>query len=228
MSSPAEVKGCGHKFCLACISHWAKVRTRVTCPLCNSEFATLVLGDGKEQEVQCGQLVSEQPAADLMCLDHQYFLQEVNRLLQRANVIQSTLMRDACGRGARQQNASDNLEVLHHVMPVMEQYRRNMEEEVRFNPEAVLSDLYQLQDWLSSLLRDVKATLPELFLSVETVSYTAMGGATGGCYHDDYDDYYDDDDDDDDYHGAYPVGNSWQGGRGGSNNHNNNSRRSGW
>ena len=46
----ASIPGCGHRFCVDCITDWANQQSR--CPNCRAEFNTIIKPNGEEINVQ--------------------------------------------------------------------------------------------------------------------------------------------------------------------------------
>jgi hypothetical protein len=98
-SKVAQVKSCSHMFCYACIKTWAS-DYHAKCPLCKVTIVTIVHQGVEERIKNSGVLVEDQPqplapinAGPLDCLDHRYFLSEVDTLYTEAKRIIVTMER---------------------------------------------------------------------------------------------------------------------------------------
>eukprot|EP00877_Chromochloris_zofingiensis_P004311 jgi/Chrzof1/13881/Cz08g15310.t1 len=134
---------------------------------------------------------------DLSCLDHGYFLAEVSRLTSRAQSVQSRLLRDAYGSGRKAgHHHEQSISHLHEVVAMLDSYRHSLQQEVRFEPQELLTDLYKLDRMVTSLQTGSSEGLEELHLLQQHHNHAHC------------DDYYDehswaadpDDDYDYDYH----------------------------
>ncbi|KAL3143792.1 hypothetical protein ABBQ32_003620 [Trebouxia sp. C0010 RCD-2024] len=84
-------------------------------------------------------------AADLGCLDHAYFTTETRRLISRATSAQHAVYRNVqnCGR-AGTSDSDQAYGILSDVIANLNSYKSSMEEEVPFEAEHVLQELYNL------------------------------------------------------------------------------------
>lgn len=156
LTNAARIAGCSHSFCHGCISEWARTRKNPSCPLCNHNVQKLVLEDGTELDVdQSGAgAKSADEDVNLDCLDHAYFLTEVNRVLGRARSVEHTVVRDTFGSsyGRRGSAAAEaTLSTLGGIIDRLVGYKSMLEAEARFEPSTVLQELYALSDSVSDV-----------------------------------------------------------------------------
>lgn len=144
LQQPAKIQACGHCFCLQCIRQWSRSSPEPRCPLCNASFQVLV-HDGTEEELPLSSQQRARVEADLGCLDHAYFVAETRRLISRATAAQHAIFRNAqnCGRAGTAES-DQAYGILANVIASLNSYKTSMEEEVPFEAEHVLQELYNL------------------------------------------------------------------------------------
>ncbi len=100
----AEASPCHHQFCYGCIKKWC-FEYCSECPMCKTHIDKLIVGHGREEELEnCReefiekkeyQLKREETTVDAQaefaCLDHRYFLGEIEILLNQVIHIHSGL-----------------------------------------------------------------------------------------------------------------------------------------
>lgn len=141
---PARIQSCGHCFCLECIRQWSRSSPEPRCPLCNASFSVLV-HSGTEEELPLSSQQRAKVEADLGCLDHAYFTSETRRLISRATLAQHAVFQNAqnCGRSGSS-DSEQAYGILADVIANLNSYKSSMEEEVPFEAEHVLQELYNL------------------------------------------------------------------------------------
>ncbi|KAF8066333.1 BICP0 [Scenedesmus sp. PABB004] len=156
MGDPAAVKGCGHAFCYLCLHTWTSSRRTPLCPICREPITALVLASGDEEAAAPAPAAAaggadEEP--DLSCLDHAFFGGEVDRLFSRARSAHNRLLGDAygCGRKGGGAAAEAGLDALQDMLGVLGSLQSSLAEEVRFDPQALLQDLYSLDRQLTAV-----------------------------------------------------------------------------
>jgi len=160
-ANKAVIVGCAHEFCESCIRNWTL--TSLSCPLCKQEFTTLhhSFKDGKFQEEVFSLPAPPPPTAvedQLNCLDHNFFLGEVGRLLQSAERIHKTLWDESrTGRGLTSFQKKQ-LSVAENVCAELRNHKRRLHALLHFDPHVVLQDLYRLQDLLEESLYQTSPT----------------------------------------------------------------------
>lgn len=187
-SDATAVKACGHIFCYVCIHQWGATRRAPTCPVCRAALTTLVLSDGREQEVVPATAAARDEGPDLSCLDHAYFLGEVSRLVSRAESVRSRFYRDNMNCGRRGTAESErSMSGLSEVLARLESYRIGLggDHPAPFEAEPLLHDLYQLDRMVTSLSTGSSEGLEDLQSYQGRVAYDEC------CS----DDFYDDEED---------------------------------
>lgn len=154
----AVIKNCSHEFCLPCIKSWTE--TTATCPLCKQSFDVLqhsFTSDGSYQEEKIdppnikgcdsgGQNVED----ELQCLDHSFFITEVQRLLQDAEIMHRQLWQESQSHRGLAPWEKQRLETMEGVVAELRNHKRKLQALLQFDPHTVLQDLYRLQDLLRS------------------------------------------------------------------------------
>jgi len=157
----ARVDNCKHEFCCECIEAWAQ--TKLSCPLCNVNFDKLLINfstDGKSYEEKritiAPKGISTTISDDLQCLDHTYFLQEINRLLIESEAMQRQVIRQS---QSRLKNTWENTKsnILQDLISTLRAYRESFSDFCAFEPELMLRELYDLQDELAKLRKGPNA-----------------------------------------------------------------------
>lgn len=158
--SPCKaVVTCGHQFCLECIRGW--VQTNRVCPLCKMEITWMrhtFADDGTHTtEEVCGAIGAVPQSAppviedDLMCLDHQYFIAEVHRLLAAAERIHRQLDTDRRTTRGLSQWEAQQLEIVVDLVATLRNHKRHLQAMLQFDPHVLLKDLYQMQESMDQL-----------------------------------------------------------------------------
>jgi len=158
IENKAVIKNCTHEFCFVCIKSW--VATTPTCPLCKQPLDTLqhsFTSDGSYQEEKIeppnitkdggGQASVED---QLQCLDHTYFIGEVQRLLQDAERVHRQLWQENQSHRGLAAWEQQRLETVTGVVAELRNHKRKLQALLQFDPHATLQDLYRLQDLLRS------------------------------------------------------------------------------
>lgn len=190
----AQIDNCKHEFCCECIEAWSK--TKLSCPLCTLTFNKLLVNfsaDGKSYEEKnitiAPKGISTSISDDLQCLDHTYFLQEINRLLTDTETMQRQLARQSQSR-LKNTWESTKSNVLQNLVSTLRIYRESFVNYCSFEPELMLRELYDLQDELSQLRKGPNA----ISLISKARSQSASANTTMRYSADDADDCFDDDD----------------------------------
>lgn len=154
----AVIKNCAHEFCLTCIKSW--LATTATCPLCKQEFDVLqhsFTSDGNYQEEKVeapnikGGDSSGGPVEDqLQCLDHAFFIANVQNLLQDAERMHHTLYHESLSHRGLSAWEKQRLGTVEGVLAELRNHKRKLQAFLQFDPYATLQDLYRLQDLLRS------------------------------------------------------------------------------
>jgi len=159
LDTKAVIKNCAHEFCLICIKSWTETTT--TCPLCKQQFDVLqhtFTSDGNYQEEKIeppnikggdsgGHNSVEQ---QLQCLDHSYFIGEVQRLLQDAERMHRQMWQESQSIRGLAAWEKQRLETLEGVVAELRNHKRKLQALLQFDPHTMLQDLYRLQDLLRS------------------------------------------------------------------------------
>jgi len=193
IDTKAVIKNCAHEFCLVCIRSW--IATTPTCPLCKQPLDSLqhsFTSDGsyQEEKIEPPNITKdgggEQGSMEdqLQCLDHSFFIGEVQRLLQDAERVHRQLWQGNQSHRGLAAWEQQRLETVTGVVAELRNHKRKLQALLRFDPHATLQDLYRLQD----LLRSAQGApvIPTYTRSRSPVRYGA----------DDADAVDDDDDDD--------------------------------
>jgi len=150
----AIIKGCAHAFCFVCITSWAQ--TNSSCPLCKQEFTVLqhtFVEDGSCTEETVGAPVATAVSVEeqLNCLDHSFFIAEVNKLLQGAERVHKQLWLD--GRSGRGLSVieKEHLSVIENVCYELRNHKRKLQALLHFEPHQLLQDLYRLQGMMDDV-----------------------------------------------------------------------------
>ncbi|GAB4823708.1 hypothetical protein N2152v2_010754 [Parachlorella kessleri] len=117
----------------------------------DAEVAVLCLEGGREEQVRPPETTADE-GPDLSCLDHAYFKTESDRLLRRATAAQLHVVRAAYNSGRRGSAAADDASsALQQVIGALQEHKHEMEQEVPFDPEALLGELYSLESIVHSV-----------------------------------------------------------------------------
>eukprot|EP00004_Rigifila_ramosa_P015847 TRINITY_DN3712_c0_g1_i1.p1 TRINITY_DN3712_c0_g1~~TRINITY_DN3712_c0_g1_i1.p1 ORF type:complete len:334 (-),score=74.27 TRINITY_DN3712_c0_g1_i1:97-1098(-) len=185
MLTVASVPTCSHQFCIPCLRAWLTHRT--VCPLCFRDVDAVLTSEkdsiGAVQtvihslEMFAPQEVSEpvtvdDPAVleallqylptdadDLMCLDSNYFIPEIERLILIAEIIEReaavTQRRGpSYAHKARVNLSKRRMRVLQENLRFLYDLQNLMTSPRYFDPRQVLLSLYQIQDALVELSTD--------------------------------------------------------------------------
>lgn len=145
VTDAATVSGCSHAFCLACLRQWAASRPSPACPLCKVAITVLCRGDGTEEALPSPPPATPDDApADLGCLDHAFFAEEARRLQRRVASAQHGV---AASRGRRCVDAAA-AEGLGQLAATLDSLIADLGEEIPFDPEVMLQQLYDLESGL--------------------------------------------------------------------------------
>jgi len=159
LQTKAVIKNCAHEFCLVCIKSW--LTTTITCPLCKQEIDVLqhsFTSDDNYQEEKVeapnitggdsggGQDVEDQ----LQCLDHAFFISNVQNLLQDAERMHRTLYQESLSHRGLAAWERQRLETVEGVLAELRNHKRKLQALLQFDPYATLQELYRLQDLLRS------------------------------------------------------------------------------
>jgi hypothetical protein len=150
VTDPAAVKGCDHAFCLPCLRQWAASRPSPACPLCKVPITILRRADGTEEALPSPPPTTPTPddaPPDLGCLDHSFFLEEARRLRRRVTSAQHSV---AASRGRRPQDAAA-AEELGHLGDALDILILDLQDEIPFDPEVTLKELYDLETALGAI-----------------------------------------------------------------------------
>lgn len=153
----AVIKNCSHIFCFVCIKSW--IAAANTCPLCKQPFDTLqhtFTSDEsfQEEKVEAPNITHDggggQVEEQLQCLDHAFFIAEVQRLLNDAERRHRQLWQE--GRSARglAMWEQQQLATVENVVAELRNHKRKLQALLQFDPHSTLQDLYRLQDLLQT------------------------------------------------------------------------------
>jgi len=146
----ATIKGCSHNFCLACIRNWAQTNT--SCPLCKLPFDVIVNSSEEEYvEPANASALPRKIEEELECLDHGFFLGEVQRLLHDAERMHVKLIQESRSSRGISRWERDRLDGLEQVVAELRNHKRRLQSLLQFDPHTVLQDLYRLQDTLQDV-----------------------------------------------------------------------------
>jgi len=157
---------CKHCFCLSCIQRWIQVRP--TCPLCKATILTLLFDyDEKTNSYKKEENTPKKYLAfthcnnsndqEFMCLDRQYFLEEIQTVISNADIILNSVQlereRENCVKFRRKTKTliQKKWEIVMGIKEDLLYIQRQMFEEGQpFNPNVTLEVLYSLQNLLFS------------------------------------------------------------------------------
>jgi len=162
LDTKAVIKNCTHEFCLVCIKSWTE--NTATCPLCKQEIDMLqhsFTSDGTYQEekieapnIKGGDSGGGGGQADvedqLQCLDHAFFIGNVQHLLQDAERLHQSLYRESLSHRGLAAWEKQRLETVEGVLAELRNHKRKLQALLQFDPYATLQDLYRLQALLQS------------------------------------------------------------------------------
>lgn len=158
LDTKAVIKNCTHEFCLVCIRNW--IATTATCPLCKQQLDVLqhsFTSDGTFQEekvdppnINSGGGSSANVEEQLQCLDHAFFIAEVQRLLQSAETTHRQLWQESRTHRGLSAWEKQRLDTAEGVVAELRNHKRKLQALLQFDPHATLQDLYRLQDLLRS------------------------------------------------------------------------------
>ncbi|EFA85479.1 hypothetical protein PPL_01436 [Heterostelium album PN500] len=141
---------CNHHFCLKCIQGW--IKNKIECPLCKS------VSENKYIDV-------EPPAkphpskveADLACLDHSYFAEEINKLIVMSQAIafkvENTPSINQTTKVYVNNNNQHDLTLLVSIDETLHRLHGDMEALTPFDPQSMLSEIYSIETTLKDLDR---------------------------------------------------------------------------
>lgn len=125
----ARLPACNHTFCLECIAQWAETCEEPRCPLCSKGFDSAILHDGDEKKFEIGTTRRPSSTLGLIGLDSSFFLQDVERLLDRMQaVLQGSF---GCVARFRLQITLDRLQ----------RHKRNLQQGIVYEPAVLLWEL---------------------------------------------------------------------------------------
>jgi len=160
LDTKAVINNCSHEFCLVCIKSWTE--TTITCPLCKQEIDMLqhsFTSDGTYQEekveapnIKGGDSGGGQSNVEdqLQCLDHAFFISNVQNLLQDAERLHQNLYRESLSHRGLAAWEKQRLETVEGVLAELRNHKRKLQAILQFDPYTTLQDLYRLQDLLHS------------------------------------------------------------------------------
>ncbi|GAM17985.1 hypothetical protein SAMD00019534_011600, partial [Acytostelium subglobosum LB1] len=147
-------------YSLECIENW--IKNKNSCPLCKTEIKELVVKDEGDRRIEVLPPQMPHPSkveADLACLDHTYFTEEINKLLILASSVGYKV------ENARGLNSSSKVYVNHTannqgditlmvtINESLGRLQHDMEQLTSFDPQQMLSELYSLETTLKDLDR---------------------------------------------------------------------------
>lgn len=159
LDTKAVIKNCAHEFCLVCIKSW--LATTATCPLCKQEFDVLQHSftsddNYQEEKVEAPNIKGGDSSGggnvedQLQCLDHSFFIANVQNLLQDAERLHHTLYRDSLSHRGMSAWQKQRLETVEGVLAELRNHKRKLQAFLQFEPYSTLQELYRLQDLLRS------------------------------------------------------------------------------
>eukprot|EP00026_Physarum_polycephalum_P007410 Phypoly_transcript_07470.p1 GENE.Phypoly_transcript_07470~~Phypoly_transcript_07470.p1 ORF type:complete len:342 (-),score=53.11 Phypoly_transcript_07470:164-1189(-) len=159
LESKAIIKNCTHIFCFTCIKSW--MATTNTCPLCKQTIDVLQHSftsdeSFQEEKVEAPNLKHGDSSGggqsnvedQLQCLDHAFFIGEVQRLLNDAERRHRTLWQEAQSHRGLAMFEQQQLGTVESVVAELRNHKRKLQALLQFDPHATLQDLYRLQDLL--------------------------------------------------------------------------------
>jgi hypothetical protein len=159
----AVIKNCSHAFCFVCIKSW--MQTTITCPLCKQSIDILQHSftsdtSFQEEKVEAPNLQLGGDSGggnnggnveeELLCLDHSYFIGEVQKLLQDAERRHRQLWQGSQTHRGLALWEKQQLETVENVIAELRNHKRKLQALLQFDPHSTLQDLYRLQDLLST------------------------------------------------------------------------------
>lgn len=145
----SKIEGCTHLFCSPCLAEWLAVKT--SCPLCNVVVTKLLTSNESEWAEQIipsqkNTLKDSDMSSDFNCLDHSYFMDEVERLTSAARLAQQKL-------NARSMKLRSNfsllelrgVKALEYSLDELIQYKDIFYSFERYDPYQVLVNLSQIE-----------------------------------------------------------------------------------
>ncbi|KYQ93169.1 hypothetical protein DLAC_05803 [Tieghemostelium lacteum] len=203
IQNETEISDCKHKFCRECIENW--VLNQIKCPLCKRDIKELVVV-GSGQSIKVNEPKKPPPSeveVDLACLDHKYFLEEVNKLLSLCEIIKLQLENIPTPSHSSSKvyvNHSMTLEDTKALESVQERLvvlQKELESyENTFDAQAILSELYMY----STIVNELKDIYIPSYDNANTPSQKLNTFKQNQRFHfgvEEEDDYYEYDDDDD-------------------------------
>jgi len=165
LESKAVIKNCTHVFCFTCIKSW--METTITCPLCKQTIDVLQHSftseeTFQEEKVEAPNLHRGDSGGgqsnvedQLQCLDHAYFIGEVQRLLNDAERRHRQLWQEGQSHRGLAMWEQQQLGTVESVVAELRNHKRKLQSLLQFDPHATLQDLYRLQDLLQDSWRGV-------------------------------------------------------------------------
>lgn len=160
LDQKAVIKNCTHVFCFPCIKSW--MQTTITCPLCKQTIDVLLHSftsesnfmsetvTGPQGDTGGGSQDASSMSSQLECLDHNYFIQEVQRLLHDAERRHRQLWQSQQSARGLVMWEQQQLELVQTITSELRNYKRKLNAFLQFDPHATLQDLYRLQDLLQT------------------------------------------------------------------------------
>lgn len=158
LATKAVIKNCAHEFCFTCIKSW--METTVTCPLCKQAIDVLQHSftsdeSYQEEKVEAPNLKHGDSGGghgnvedQLQCLDHSFFIAEVQRLLQDAEARHRQLWQEGQSHRGLAAWEQQRLGTVEGVVAELRNHKRKLQALLHFDPHTTLQDLYRLQDLL--------------------------------------------------------------------------------
>jgi hypothetical protein len=194
LASKAVIKNCSHVFCFTCIKSW--METTITCPLCKQTIDFLqhsfTSEDSFQEEkveapnLQHGDSGGGQSNVEdqLQCLDHAFFIGEVQRLLNDAERRHRQLWQEGRSHRGLALWEQQQLGTVESVVAELRNHKRKLQALLQFDPHATLQDLYRLQDLLHDSWRGVPTVT---YARAPPVRYSADDADTAADYSDEED-----------------------------------------
>jgi hypothetical protein len=163
LDNKAVIKNCAHAFCFICIKSW--MDTTITCPLCKQTIDVLQHSftseeSFQEEKVEAPNLRNDSSGGgqsnvedQLQCLDHSFFIGEVQRLLNDAERRHRQLWQEAQSHRGLATWEQQQLGAVESVIAELRNHKRKLQALLQFDPHATLQDLYRLQDLLQASWR---------------------------------------------------------------------------
>ena len=142
-----EVPGCGHRFHPGCLSTWCLQKP--ACPLCATHISQVQVHQPQATYTKTVHTaVPESPEANLDCLDHSFFGEELGKLRRIASGVKLVRLRK---RGVQMDpSAAEALLAIQSRIDALLSANRGLQ---HFNPQALMQEIADL----NKSLQDIKS-----------------------------------------------------------------------